>query len=69
MQNARVSDNKKEEGKKLLGRIDDISFNDKFGLYFVKDDFGLHIMFDSALFDMKCLEQEVLKICSFYINK
>ena len=35
----------------------------------VKDDFGIHIMFDAAFLDIKSLEKEVLKICSFYIQK
>ena len=64
-----MTDNKKEEGKKLLGRVDEIIYNEKVDTYFVKDDFGVHILYDSALLDMKTLESEVLKICSFYINK
>jgi hypothetical protein len=35
----------------------------------VKDDFGKHILFDSALLDLKLMEDEVLRIVSFYINK
>lgn len=35
----------------------------------MKDDFDKHIMFDSALLDMKLMEEEVLKIVSYYINK
>ena len=52
-----------------MGRVDEIYFNEKIGNYLVKDDFGVHIMFDSALLDMTLLEQEVLKICSYYISK
>ena len=63
------SDHRKEEAKKLLGRIDDITFNEKCGVYLVKDDFGLHVMFDATFMDMRAMEQEALKICSFYINK
>lgn len=29
----------------------------------------MHIIYDSAFTDMRSMEQEVLKICSFYINK
>jgi hypothetical protein len=63
------SDNKKDEGKKLLGRMDQIYYNETLGIYLVKDDFGKHILFDSSLLDMKLMEQEVLRIISFYINK
>ncbi len=63
------SDNKKDEGKKLLGRMDQIYYNETLSLYLVKDDFGKHILYDSALLDMKLMEQEVLRIVSFFINK
>ena len=35
----------------------------------VQDDFGVHILYDSAFTDMRSMEEEILKICSFYINK
>jgi hypothetical protein len=63
------SDNKKDEGKKLLGRMDQIYYNETLSIYLVKDDFGKHILFDSSLLDMKLMEQEVIRIVSFYINK
>ena len=63
------SDNKKDEGKKLLGRMDQIYFNETLSIYMVKDDFGKHILFDCALLDMQLMEQEVLRIVSYYINK
>jgi hypothetical protein len=63
------SDNKKDEGKKLLGRMDQIYFNEVLSMYMVKDDFGKHILFDCALLDMQLMEQEVLRIVSYYINK
>jgi hypothetical protein len=50
------SDNKKDEGKKLLGRMDQIYYNDTLDIYLVKDDFGKHILFDSSLLDMKLME-------------
>ena len=64
-----MADTKKEEGKKLLGRVDEIIFNEKADSYFVRDDFGEYIMYDSTLLDMKSLEKEIIKICSFYIGK
>ena len=69
MQSNKNQDNKKDEGKKLLGRLDIIYFNETIGYYFVKDDFDKHLMFDSAILDMKLMEDEVLRIVSYYINK
>ena len=33
------------------------------------DDFGVNVMYDTAFGDMRAIEQEMLKIVSFYINK
>jgi hypothetical protein len=35
----------------------------------VKDDYGIHVLYDATFADMRAMEMEVLKICSFYINK
>jgi len=35
----------------------------------VTDDYGVNVMYDSALADMQTLEVELIKICSFFINK
>lgn len=35
----------------------------------VTDDHGINVMYDSTFTDMKALETELLKTCSFYINK
>jgi len=35
----------------------------------VKDDFGKHLMFDSSILDLKLMEDEVLRIVSYYVNK
>ena len=52
-----------------MGRIDKIYKNEDCDLNLVKDDFGIHILYDSAFADMRMMELEILKICSFYINK
>lgn len=65
----RIMDHKRLETKKFLGRIDKIYKNAEHEINLVQDDFGVHIMYDSAFTDMRSMEQEVLKICSFYINK
>lgn len=52
-----------------MGRVDEIYYSDKLGMYMVKDDFGVHLMYDSALIDMCAFEDEALRICSFYLTK
>ena len=52
-----------------MGRIDHIEIDEKSKEVFVKDDFGIYIMYECVLQDMKDLEEELLKIGSFYISK
>lgn len=52
-----------------MGRIDHIELNENQEEVYVKDDFGVYILYDCVLQDMKGLEEELIKICSFYINK
>ena len=35
----------------------------------MKDDFGVHVLYDAAFADMRNMETELLKVCSYYINK
>lgn len=54
----------------MLGRVDEIYLSEKAGgYYFVKDDFDVHVMFDATFLDMQNLENEMLKIGSFYLHK
>jgi hypothetical protein len=46
MDGQKNSENKKDEGRKLLGRVDTISFEN--GYYQVKDDWGKYVMYDSS---------------------
>ena len=69
IEKSKLSDNKKEEGKKLMGRVDNIYFCEKNDLFMVRDDFQAHLMYDAAIMDLQSLEEEALKICSFYIAK
>ena len=39
-----------------MGRVDTIYFDEISGYWFVKDDFGMHILFDASLLDMKNME-------------
>jgi hypothetical protein len=36
---------------------------------YVKDDFSIYILYDCVFQDMKGLEEEIVRIGSYYINK
>lgn len=63
---AKNTDASKQEAKKFMGRIDSI-YSHSSGISLVKDDFGVHVLYDAALADMRMMETELLRICSFYI--
>jgi hypothetical protein len=52
-----------------MNRVDKIAENKQHKCYIVTDDYGVNVMYDSAMADMQTLEQELIKICSFFINK
>jgi hypothetical protein len=56
-----------ERSIKLMGRIDKIELNEATEEVYVKDDFGIYILHDSCLQDMKCLEDHLAKIGSYYL--
>lgn len=58
-----------DESIKLMGRIDHIEIIEKTKEVFVKDDFGVYVMYECAMQDMKDLEEEMIKIGSYYIGK
>ena len=45
-----------ERAIKLMGRIETVELNEEKQEVYVKDDFGIYIMHDCALQDMKSLE-------------
>lgn len=53
----------------MMGRIDTITLDEANDLYIVADDYGFNLMYDCTFSDMRAVEQEILKIVSFYINK
>jgi hypothetical protein len=63
------TDGRRYEARKLLGRIDTLYKHETSGLNLVRDDYGVHVLYDAAFADMRALEHEIVKICSFYINK
>ena len=54
---------------KLIGRIDQIELNEHLREVYVKDDLGVYIMYDCSLQDMSIQEEQLLQICSFYLNR
>jgi hypothetical protein len=63
------ADPKKDESLRLLGRIDFIKEHPQSGFHLVQDDFGVNVMYDCTFADMRALEQELLRIVSYFINK
>lgn len=58
-----------DEGIRLLGRVDHVEIGIKKREVFIKDDFGIYILYDCAMEDMKNLEDELLKVGSYFIAK
>jgi hypothetical protein len=58
-----------EKSLKLMGRIDRIELDEKLEEVYVQDDFGVYIMYDCVLQDMKGLEEELIKTASYYLSK
>lgn len=54
----------------MLGRVDhyEVSKDGSREVY-VKDDFGIYVMQEAAMQDMKDLEEEMLKVGSYFIAK
>ena len=54
---------------KLMGRIDFFEVNEALKEVYVKDDFGIYIIYDCVLQDMKFIEQELIKVGSYFLHK
>lgn len=52
-----------------MGRIEFIELDEEKMEVYIKDDYGIYIMYDCVLQDMKCLEDELIKIASFFLHK
>jgi len=65
----RGADPRKGMSSRLLGRIDFISEHESTGCYQVTDDYAVNVMYDATFADMRVLEQEMLKIVSYFVNK
>lgn len=58
-----------ETSLKLMGRIDKIELDEKKEEVYVKDDFGVYILYDCVLQDMKNIEEELVGIASYFVSK
>ena len=58
-----------KQSLKLMGRVDHIEIDETLEEVYVRDDFGVYILYDCVLQDMKGMEEELIKICSYFINK
>ena len=58
-----------EKAKRLRGRICDRKINDEFTDVQIVDEEGVSIMYDATLHDIVSLEEELIKIGTFYIQK
>ena len=56
-----------EKALKLMGRVDKIELNEELEEVYVRDDFGVYILYDCVLQDMKGMEEEIMKIASYYL--
>lgn len=56
-----------ERSIKLFGRIDKVELNEALQEVYVKDDFGIYVMYDCCLQDMKALEDSLCKIASYFL--
>ena len=54
---------------RLMGRVETIELNEKLGEVYVKDDFGIYIIYDCVFQDMKYFEEDLCKVGSYFIKK
>lgn len=58
-----------EKSIKLMGRIDFVEINEILREVYIKDDFGIYILYDCVLQDMKFMEIELAKVGSYFLHK
>ena len=58
-----------EQAKCFLNRIDFYKFDEEEREITVTDDFGVNVLYDSALEDMGVMEKHLLKVGTFFVNK
>lgn len=58
-----------KDSMKYLNRIDHIEIDEARSEVYVKDDFSIYLMYECTLTDMQVLEEELLRIGTYYITK
>lgn len=58
-----------EKAIKLMGRIDFVEINEILREVYIRDDFGIYILYDCVLQDMKFMEIELAKVGSYFLHK
>jgi len=53
----------------MLGRIDFIEINEGNEEVHVKDDTGIYVLYDCVVQDMKTVEDDTLKIGSYFLTQ
>jgi hypothetical protein len=53
---------------KYLNRCDHIEIDKKSEEVFIKDDFNIYVMYECSMTDMQLLEEEIVKIGTYYIS-
>jgi len=69
MDRAREGKSISDRSIKLMGRIDFVEINEGLKEVYVKDDFGIYIIYDCVLQDTKFIEKELVKVGSYYLHK
>jgi len=54
---------------RFMGRIDHIEINEASEEVYVKDDFGIYVMYDCCLQDIKMLEDDLVKTGTYFISR
>ena len=58
-----------KDALRLLNRVDSVELNLDRQEVFIKDDFNVYIIYEATLFDMQAIEEELLRVGSFFISR
>jgi hypothetical protein len=52
-----------------MGRIDFVEIDENMQEVYIKDDFGIYIIYDCVFQDMTYLEEDLCKVGSYYLHR
>jgi len=58
-----------KDSMKMMNRVDHVEIDIEQQEVLIKDDYNIYIMYECALSDMQVLEEEMLRIGSYYISR